>query len=572
MTRLLVLGLLVALACAARPDAPKLRALWVDVFHDGIKTPLQVHELIARANRAGVNTLFIQVRSRAQVYHFSLFEPRAPDTIPWFDGLREVIRLANAQDPPIQVHAWLNAHPFWPDTYDPPWPNHTFFRHPDWLTRNPGGRTDTPVGRALDFGHPDAADYLLRLYLEVVRKYAVDGIHLDFIRYAGSEWGYNEVSLRRFWESGLYKGPSKTEIRKPTADAPPTGLPDSVGIGIRPPGTQEAEPWAFTPEDLPPPTDPVFSRWRREQVTGFVRRLVHHAKALRPELIISAAAIPWGDAPKDFRETPAYTRCFQDWKAWSEEGLLDLIIPMFYFKETDNGAYFRNWVSFCQTLKTKSPIAAGIGNWLNTHDDTLLQARHADERLAGVSFFSYASTNPMPGQEAELFNEEFYKKIGELPRAEPIPPNLNGILSRPVTFGYRLNADLEPAGPDLGFYSEYDNARRQELGHEEGAGLGMLVNQVDRISEAGDRPVLRRHASVFRLEDASEFILVDQIVVRQTGTSLVLADPLTRKEIIAILAAPPDPPLMPGDLVAVQAVRNGNTIMAGKVKWLGATL
>jgi uncharacterized lipoprotein YddW (UPF0748 family) len=42
----------------------------------------------------------------------------------------------------------------------------------------------------VDPGHPDAADWTFRVYLDVARHYDVDGIHFDFVRYGGANWGY----------------------------------------------------------------------------------------------------------------------------------------------------------------------------------------------------------------------------------------------------------------------------------------------------------------------------------------------------------------------------------------------
>ena len=107
---------------------------------------------------------------------------------------------------------------------------------------------------------------------------------------------------------------------------------------------------------------------------------------------------------------------------WAEEGVVDLILPMLYFRESTHASNFRNWVKYCENLKAKAHIAAGIGNWLNSHAETLTQAKIADEKLDGVCYFSYASTNPMAGKEAELFNEKFYDRLGQLPAAKPLGP------------------------------------------------------------------------------------------------------------------------------------------------------
>jgi uncharacterized lipoprotein YddW (UPF0748 family) len=76
----------------------------------------------------------------------------------------------------------------------------------------------------LDFGNPEAVEYLKSIYLEVAHNYSVDGIHLDFIRYSGAEWGYNDVSVRRFFNS-------LTPAQKKAVLARSIGAPKSSGSG-----------------------------------------------------------------------------------------------------------------------------------------------------------------------------------------------------------------------------------------------------------------------------------------------------------------------------------------------------
>ena len=421
MKPLLVLigGLVFSTAMAG--DEHKLRGMWVDVFHEGIKTPKQVEQLIDRAKRGNINALFIQVRSRAQVYHMSLLEPRAPDTLPLFDGLKQVINLAHAQDPPIQVHAWLNAHPLWETKSDPPWKDHVLYKNRDWLTQNPDGETATEVGRALDFGHPMAADYLTRLYKEVAENYRVDGIHMDFIRYTGKEWGYNPVSVERFYDSLLETQREQVLSRSRSAGyTKPATRANNSRSSIFPGAEKSGADYAR--EGLPATNDPLWNDWRRKQVTDLVRRVSKTVKSINPKLVVSVAAIPWGDAPSDFTQSAAYARCFQDWKSWAQDGVVDMVLPMLYFRESSHASNFRNWVNFCAKLEPKSHIVAGIGNWLNPIDKTMVQSKIADAKLDGVCYFSYASTNPYPGREAELFNEKFYDQIGTLPKAAPLGP------------------------------------------------------------------------------------------------------------------------------------------------------
>jgi uncharacterized lipoprotein YddW (UPF0748 family) len=316
LSRSLALLLIISLlpACSQRSvpagvpaagTAPELRALWVDGFHAGIRSPQEVSQLVADAKRANVNTLIVQVRRRGDALYAKSFEPPVQDSAydGMFDGLAAVLDAAHREG--IEVHAWINAMPIWRDEAPPRDPRHIFNRHgpaqtggDNWLTRSPDGGWKFPVGYFLDPGHPGAAAYLTEVYLNVVRNYPVDGIHFDYIRYPeteerlerGSGVGYNEASLARF--------------RRETGRT-----------------------------DTPAPDDRLFTDWRRLQVTQLVRRIYIEAKALHPHLKVSAAAIAWGKPPaneREFLDASPGQRIFQDWNGWLKEGILDLAIPMNY--------------------------------------------------------------------------------------------------------------------------------------------------------------------------------------------------------------------------------------------------
>src|SRR5216683_2577024 len=58
---------------------PQYRALWVDAFHDGLKSPAQVEKVVADAHRANLNALIVQVRKAGDAYFNRSDEPRASD-------------------------------------------------------------------------------------------------------------------------------------------------------------------------------------------------------------------------------------------------------------------------------------------------------------------------------------------------------------------------------------------------------------------------------------------------------------------------------------------------------------
>ena len=103
-------------------DPPELRAVWVDAFHDGFKSPEQVDDLVAWAREANSNALFVQVRRRGDAYYLKSFEPRAddPDLAPGFDALQYLIDRAHQGPQRLQVHAWLATLPIWHRARYPP--------------------------------------------------------------------------------------------------------------------------------------------------------------------------------------------------------------------------------------------------------------------------------------------------------------------------------------------------------------------------------------------------------------------------------------------------------------------
>src|SRR5512139_1029801 len=111
--------LLRASAGAAQPDPPELRALWVDAFHEGIRTPQEADGLIAAARRANLNTLFVQVRRRGDALYTKGVEPPLDDPAydPAFDALAAIVEAGHKAG--LQVHAWVNAMPAWRDEAPP---------------------------------------------------------------------------------------------------------------------------------------------------------------------------------------------------------------------------------------------------------------------------------------------------------------------------------------------------------------------------------------------------------------------------------------------------------------------
>jgi uncharacterized lipoprotein YddW (UPF0748 family) len=366
----------VAGATAAAGD---VRGLWVQ------RTSLVSRDSVAKVVRAatdnGVNTLLVQVRGRGEAFYTSLVEPRASDLDAGpatFDPLATLLELAHAAR--IKVHAWVNVNLVASGTTLPRSRTHVAARHPEWLMvpralastmrnidpRSPGylgalsrwTRTNntTVEGLFLSPLVPAAQDHTVEVVEELVSRYALDGLHLDYIRFPNPEFDYSSAALAEFRASLL---PATTSADRERLDR---------AAGADPTAWASARPAAW-------------AAFRRDRLTALVERLTASARARRPGVTISAAVAP---SPTDARDQK-----FQDWRTWAAAKLLDVVCPMIYTTESEN---FGAAATTAIEAAGPAPVWAGIGAY------RLPVARTADNvrtarRLgaAGVLLFSYES-------------------------------------------------------------------------------------------------------------------------------------------------------------------------------------
>ena len=388
-------------ASAGAQTRSEVRGFWVDTFNTLLNNHADVAAVVDRAVAANANTIFAQVRRRGDSWYLNSLEPPADRTPiqPGFDPLQDLIVEAHGRG--LEVHAYVIANAIWgraPNLFPPEHPDHVFNRHggydpatntitpgPDnWLTRTliPDGTAGiTLQGHRfgndfyIDAGHPDAARYTVEVLTHLVRNYDVDGLHLDRIRYpeigvtgqtptTGTSIGYNSTSIARFQRRYAV-----------AADSPP-----------------------------PAQNDPRWNQWRRDQVTNLVRRIYLDAVAIRPRLKISGSFIAFGSGPlteSGWLSAEAYWRVYQDWRAWTEEGIIDMAIPMIYQREhvAPGRTAFDRWNEWVRNHQYARSAIMGVGSFLNSVEGTLPQVRRALEpsalgnRNIGVTFFSMATSN-----------------------------------------------------------------------------------------------------------------------------------------------------------------------------------
>ncbi len=454
---------------ASSDDVGEVRALWVDSFNPGLRSPVEIDDLIARAKLGNLNTIMAQIRRNAQGLYALSPEGWVENYVPpvGFDPLQDLIEKAHAQG--IEVHAWANIGPIFSGNPNvatasfpckvPCNPNHIFNLHgqnaPDgenWLTRaHPSflsgttfnGYRMSPSGLwFLDLGHPAAAEYTLNVLLDIVRDYDVDGIHLDYIRYP----------------------------EMPIASPRPPGVGLPFSIGYNPTSIKRFNAAYGRPaETLPDPWDPSFSDWRRDQVRAFVRRLYLELNFIRPQAKLSASLItfyrgPNSTEPRTFQQTEAYYRVFQDWGGWMQEGILDMSVPMVYKSQhiASHVTQFNEWIEFTKNAQFNRHGIIGLGAYMNSLENTIVQIGLGREPSAlgattrGFNFFSYNATNQaVPGGPPLRPRDEFFSAItvdgayAEIaPFRYPAPIPVMGWKEKPRSghlLAQILDADGQPA-------------------------------------------------------------------------------------------------------------------------------
>lgn len=275
----------------------ELRGAWIATvanldwpFTNSVKAPQQKAELMAQLDRAvqlKLNVVVFQVRPACDAMYASSLEPwseyltgtmgKAPE--PFFDPLAFAIEEAHKRG--LELHAWFNPYRA----------RHMMARSAICATHISQTRPDLvrQVGKFLwlDPGEKDVQDYSLRVVMDVVRRYDVDGIHFDDYFY-----------------------PDMREI------APGKEFPDNsswlrYGAGGR-----------LNRED-----------WRRENINRFIQRVYSSIKATKPwvKFGISPSGIWRPKFPAQITGKDGYAELYADSRLWLANGWVDYFAPQLYW-------------------------------------------------------------------------------------------------------------------------------------------------------------------------------------------------------------------------------------------------
>lgn len=317
------------------------RYFWV--VRDGLTTPEEIDELLIRAQAAGANGILVQVVGRGEAYYKSELLPSA-DFSGFEDPLQYVIQKAGPMG--MEVHAWVNAYLVWSAPWEPESPDHIYHTHPEWFTSHINGRSSRSytqeqaeavglVGATLSPAFPGVKKFITDVTVEIAENYNIDGIHLDYIRYPNSSFGYSPGELELF----------------------------KIATGFTP--EEEPEQWGI---------------WRQQQVTETVSTVRASLRSVDPGVLFSCAVManPYS-AASEFS-------C--DWQSWLARGLVDFVCPMAYTSDPERALE----LAASTTSMYPEKVVYGIGVWNQTVSNALAGAEEALSLGAGgICVFSLNS-------------------------------------------------------------------------------------------------------------------------------------------------------------------------------------
>lgn len=175
---------------AVKPDPKReFRGVWIATL-ENIDWPSSQHltpdaqrkEMIARLDehqQTGINAVMFQVRPAADAFYAKSREPwskwlfgkqgRGPN--PPYDPLEFTITEAHKRG--MELHAWFNPYRATTDgKFSLLSPDHITSIKPEWFFIYGGIKVFNP-------GLPEVRDYIVRVILDVVDNYDIDGIHMD---------------------------------------------------------------------------------------------------------------------------------------------------------------------------------------------------------------------------------------------------------------------------------------------------------------------------------------------------------------------------------------------------------
>lgn len=284
------------------PDPPReFRGVWVATVDNidwpskkGLSSAQQQAELRAIFDKAAelrLNAVIFQVRPMCDALYESKVEPwseyltgtmgQAPS--PGYDPLELAVKEAHSHG--IELHAWFNPyrarHSSAASTISE---GHIIKRRPELVKQYGSQYWLNPT-------REEVQSYTTWVILDVVRRYDIDGVHIDDYFYPYPEKGVDGKVIPFPDDDTYYIGDNSTRLRPSRDD------------------------------------------WRRDAVNQLIERMYREVKQVKPwvKIGISPFGIWRPNNPPGIAGFDAYTQLYADSRLWLEKGWCDYLSPQLYW-------------------------------------------------------------------------------------------------------------------------------------------------------------------------------------------------------------------------------------------------
>ncbi len=296
-------------AQAAEPHPPvprEFRGVWIATVSNidwpsrpGLPADRQKTELIAMFDKAvelNLNAIIFQVRPAADALYPSKLEPWSPylsgqmgkPPEPYYDPLEFAVEEAHRRG--LQIHAWFNPYRVRMDgARGKASADHSSQTRKDIVRR---------YGKMLWFdpGEPEAVEHFINVLNDVVKRYDIDGVHIDdyFYPYQVKD---DDGKIVPFPDDASYKRAVRKGERLERDD------------------------------------------WRRQNVNHLIERMYEEVKRAKPWVLVGIS--PFGiwrpGNPPGIVGLDAYNSLYADSRNWLQRGWLDYMTPQLYWQVESKG-------------------------------------------------------------------------------------------------------------------------------------------------------------------------------------------------------------------------------------------
>lgn len=374
--------------------------------------------MLDQLKAAGMNTIYFQVRSQCDATYISSIEPWADifstanagtGPNPVYDPLQFVIEECRKRS--MEIHAWFNPYRAVSNfnNINNFSTTHIARTRPEWLLAQ-------GTLRILDPGIPDVPNYIIRVVMDVLRRYDVDGIHYDDYFYPYPPSG----SIAPFNDDATFATHSR-------------GFPNTIT------GRND---------------------WRRANIDTLIKRTYDSVRAVKPwvkfgvspfGIWANASSVSGGSATNGLQ---SFSAIYADSRKWMQNDWIDYMVPQLYWSIGFNAANYSVLVPWWNALGGRRHIYSGMAAYkvnadadVNWNDPNQIPAQirlnRANNNFSGSVFFRARSITTNANGVRDSLASRYFASPALLPQMswkdDVTPPAPMNVIGTVVGNTVRLN-------------------------------------------------------------------------------------------------------------------------------------